>query len=325
MPERGLIVLVDDATTVDWELAKVEYGAVVLLPVGRVTRTFTVTVEKARRAFGREHTLDSHQPFTPQTLADAVRWLREDEARAIELRAEPRHWDAARVAMSFAREAGVTLTDLDGVPSDAEAREHRPRTTSTLLIIAADAVFPDALEPLGPFEQLIADELGWERRGIPGTRCLAGWERRVAMLCGGVRPAITAVLASPHPEMHRAAARVITAVPHVGKKDAKTLEEWDSDTVINTAGRIVDNAKSLGGRGPKRIVIVVRESHEWVQDALSRAAWMLDEARVEIVAVDPLLGLLERDVTLFWDEADAAAHAANLAAILAEREETGPL
>lgn len=325
MPERGLIVLADDATAVDWELAAVEYGQVVLLPIGRVTRTFTVTVDKVRQAFGREHTLDSRRAFTPQTLQDAVHWLREEEASVIELRADPRHWDRCRVAMSFTREAGVILTDLDGLPEDSEARERRPRTTSTLLIIAADAVFTDVKKPLGPFEQLIADELGWGQRVIPGTRALAGWERRVAMLCGAVRPGMTAVLASPHPEMHRAAARVLTAVPHVGVKGAKALEEWDSDNVINAAGRMVEEAKAQGGRGPRRIVIVVRESAEFVQDALYRATTALDEARVEIVAVDPLLGLLERDVTMLWDEADAAAHAANLAAILNEREDTGPL
>ncbi|MGF2949491.1 hypothetical protein [Microbacterium alcoholitolerans] len=51
---------------------------------------------------------------------------------------------------------------------------------------------------------------------------------------------------------------------------------------------------------------------------------MLDEARVEIIAVDPQLGLSERHVTAFWREKDAAAHAANLKAILAERESTEP-
>lgn len=326
MPERGLIVLADDATAVDWELAAVAYGKVVLLPIGRMTRTFTVTVGKVREAFGRESVLDTRQPFAPQTLQDAVHWLREKEASVIELRADPRHWDLCRVALSFAREPGVILTDLDGLPWDSEAREHRPRTTSTLLLIAADAIFPSATEPLGPFEQLLADEVGWDTgRPIGGTRVLVGWERRVAMLCGAVKPAMTAVLATPHRAMIQASARIMTAIPKVAPYDRKVLEEWDSDMVINTAGRIVEQAKNRGGRGPQRIVIVVREKPGFVEDALSRAAWLLDEARVEVVNVDPVLGLLERDVSLLWDEADAAAHAANLQAIMAERKDTEPL
>lgn len=79
------------------------------------------------------------------------------------------------------------------------------------------------------------------------------------MLCGAVRPGMAAVIASPHPAMRRAASRVLTAVPHVGMKDAIQLAEWDSDCVINFAARVVENARQRGGRGPERIIIVVRE------------------------------------------------------------------
>lgn len=324
-PTRGLIVIVDDTTGVDWGAAARDHGAAVLVPVSRMTPGVRRSVEAARRAFGRERVLDTHQPFTPQILADAAHWLRGQGAERIELRADPRHWDLARVAISFNGDK-MLLFDLEGVPWDTEAREHRSLTTSTLLLIAADAVFPSATQPLGPFEQLLADEVGWDdTRPIVGTRVLAGWERRVMMLCGAVRAAMTAVLATPHVAMIQASARIMTAVPHVGLKDGKMLEEWDSDNVINIAGRIVEQAKNRGGRGPQRIVIVVREKPGFVEDALSRAAWLLDEARVEIVNVDPILGLLERDVSLLWDEDDAAAHASNLAAIMAEREDTEPL
>src|SRR5690606_34683533 len=117
--------------------------------------------------------------------------------------------------------------------------------------------------PLGPFEQLIVDEIGWDTgRPITGARALAGWERRVAMLCGALRPGMTAVIASPHPAMRRAASRVLTAVPFVGMKDAKQLAEWDSDNIVNFAARVVENAQARGGRGPERIVIAVREKPE---------------------------------------------------------------
>lgn len=325
MRERGLIVVVDDTANVDWATAARDHGAAVLIPISRMTPGVRRSVEAARRAFGRERVLDTHQLFTPQMLADAAHWLREQGAERIELRADARHWDTCRVAISFSKEP-MLLFDLEGVPWDAEAREHRPLTTSTLLLIAADAIFPSATQPLGPFEQLIADEVGWDTsRPIVGTRILAGWERRVMMLCGAVKPAMTAVLATPHLAMVQASARIMTAIPKVAPYDRKVLEEWDSDMVINTAGRIVEQAKNRGGRGPQRIVIVVRENSEFVQDALSRAAWLLDEARVEVVNVDPILGLLERDVSLLWTEADAAAHASNLAAIMAEREDTEPL
>lgn len=324
-PTRGLIVVVDDTTNVDWATAAHDHGAAVLLPVSRMTARIRSIVDAARHAFGRERLLDTHQSFTPQILADAARWLCEQGAERIELRTDPRHWDLARVAISFNGDK-MLLFDLEGVPWDAEAREHRPLTTSKLLLIAADAVFPSATQPLGPFEQLLADEVGWDTsRPILGTRVLAGWERRVMMLCGAVKPAMTAVLATPHPAMVQASARIMTAIPKVAPYDRKMLEEWDSDNVINIAGRIVEQAKNRGGRGPQRIVIVIRETSGFVEDALSRAAWLLDEARVEIVNVDPTLGLLERDVSLLWDEDDAAAHASNLAAIMAEREDTEPL
>lgn len=325
MRDTGLIVVLDNPGPTDWELASVEYTFAVILPVRTMTPGVLRTVNAARTAFGRERVLDSYQSFTPQTLADAAVWLRERGVERIELRAAPARWDEARVAISFAREPGITLHDLHGVPWDTEAREHRPLTTSTLLVIAADAIFTPIRE-LGFFEELLLEEVGgWEQRAIAECRAVNGWERRVAMLCGAVRPAVTAVLAEPHRAMSRAAIRILPAVPYVGLKDAKVLEEWDSDTVINAAGRIVETAKARGGRGPQRIVIVVRESDEWVEDALSRAAWMLDEARVELINVDPALGLLERDVSLLWSEEDAAAHAANLSAIMAEREDTGPL
>lgn len=325
MPERGLIVILDDAANVDWTAAAHDHGAAVLLPVSRMTARIRRIVDAARHAFGRPKVLDSYQAFTPQTLADAVHWLREQGAERIELRADPRHWDFCRVAISFNGDK-MLLFDLDGVPWDTEAREHRSLTTSTLLLIAADAIFPSATQPLGPFEQLIAEEVGWDTsRPIVGTRVLAGWERRVMMLCGAVKPAMTAVLATPHLAMVQASARIMTAIPKVAPYDRKVLEEWDSDMVINTAGRIVELAKERGGRGPQRIVIVVREKPGFVEDALSRAAWLLDEARVEVVNVDPVLGLLERDISFLWTEEDAAAHASNLAAIMAEREDTEPL
>lgn len=450
MPD-GLVVILDEMTSVDWEATAVEQAAVVLVPESRMTRAVRRSVDAARNAFGRERVLDTHQAFTPQILADAVRWLRERKVERIELRADPRHFDIARIGISLSREPGIVVADLNGVRADSgEGREigvlaffgheileapdwetvaaergacviipqrvedalnawsiadavttfkerrvplrvtddsidaenlqraiawlrkkgtpyievwadpgmhreiraliehigedarfcdidgqteepekalmqQRSKTTSTLLIIAADAVFTEATKPVGPFEQLIVDEVGWDTgRPIMGARALAGWERRVTMLCGAVRPGMTAVIASPHPSMRRAAIRMLSAVPFVGMKDAKQLEEWDSDCVINFAGRVVENAKERGGRGPQRIVIVVRENDEFVEDALSRAAWMLDEARVEIMNVDPQLGLLEGHVTSFWSEEDAAAHAANLQAILAERENTEP-
>lgn len=325
MRDSGLIVVLDNPGPVDWELASVEYTAAVILPVRRMTPDVLRAVRAARAAFGRERVFDSYRGFTPQTLADATAWLRERGVEHIELRADPRRWDEARVAISLAREPGIYLHDLRGVPWDAEAREHRPLTTPTLLILAADAIFTPIGE-LGFFEELLLEQAGgWEQRAIAECRAVTGWERRVAMLCGAVRPAATAVLASPHRAMIQASARIITAIPHVGLKDAKVLEEWDSDTVINAAGRMVETAKARGGRGPQRIVLVVRENAEWVEDALSRAAWMLDEARVEIIAVDAILGLLERDVTLLWSEEDAVAHAVNLQAVLAERENDGPL
>lgn len=324
MRETGLIVVLDGPGPVDWELASVEYNAAVIHPVRKMTPGVLKAVSAARTAFGRERVLDSYRGFTPQILADAARWLRERGVERIELRAAPRLWDEARVAISLAREPGITLHDLAGVPWDAEAREHRPLTTSTLLIIAADAVFTPIRE-LGFFEELLLEEAGgWEQRAIAECRAVNGWERRVAMLCGAVRPAMTAVLAEPHAAMTRAAIRILPAVPYVGLKDARQLEEWSADAVINCAARVVETAKNRGGRGPQRIVIVVRESAEWVEYALSRAAWMLDEARVEIIAVDATLGLLERDVALLWSEEDAVAHAANLQAILAERENTEP-
>lgn len=324
MPERGLIVIVEDSTTVAWESACIDYEAVVLLPVGRVNSAVEAQFDAAEAEFEPETVWAVRESFTPQTLTHAARWLREKEASVIELRADPRHWDLCRVALSFAREPGVILTDLDGVPWDAEAREHRPLTTSTLLVIAADAIFTPIRE-LGFFEELLLEEAGgWEQRAIAECRAVSGWERRVAMLHGAVRPAVTAILAEPHHAMGRAAIRILPAVPYVGMKDAKQLEEWNADSVINCAGRVVETAKNRGGRGPERIVLVVRESAEWVEDALARAAWMLDEARVEIIAVDAALGLLERDIALLWGEEDAAAHAANLAAILAERETTEP-
>lgn len=325
MRDTGLIVVLDSPGSVDWELAAVEYTAGVILPVRRMTPDVLRAVHEARTAFGRERVLDSYQGFTPQILGDAVRWLRERGVERIELRADPRRWDEARVAISFTREPGISLADLAGVPWDAEAREHQPLTTSTLLIVAADAIFTP-IQELGFFEELLLDEAGgWEQRAIAECRAVTGWERRVAMLHGAVRPAMTAILAEPHRAMGRAAIRILSAIPYTGMKDAKQLEEWDSDTVINFAGRVVETAKARGGRGPQRVVIVVRENASWVDDALSRAAWMLDEARVEIIAVDATLGLLERDVALLWSEEDAAAHAANLQAIMAERDDTGPL
>lgn len=325
MPEHGLIVIVDATTLLDWDVAAASYSAVVLLPAATVNAEVAEVLAEGIEVFGTGGRCSVGESFTPQTLAEAVGWLRKQGAERIELRADPRHCDMARVAISFTREPGIYLHDLVGVPWDAEAREHRPLTTSTLLIIAADAVFTPIRE-LGFFEELLLEEAGgWEQRAIAECRAVNAWERRVAMLCGAVRPAATAVLASPHRAMIQASTRIITAIPHVGLKDAKVLEEWDSDTVINAAGRIVETAKARGGRGPQRIVLVVRENAEWVEDALSRAAWMLDEARVELIAVDTTLGLLERDVALLWSEEDAAAHAANLRAIMAERESGGPV
>jgi len=325
MRDTGLIVVLDSTGPVDWELESVEYTAAVILPVRSMTPDVLRAVSDARAAFGRERVLDSYRGFTPQTLADAAAWLRERGVERIEVHADPRHWDEARVAISLAREPGIYLHDLVGVPWDAEAREHRPLTTSTLLVLAADAIFTPIRE-LGFFEGLLLDEAGgWEQRAIAECRAVNGWERRVAMLHGAVRPAMTAILAEPHRAMARAAIRILSAVPYTGMKDAKQLEEWNADSVINCAGRVVEMAKNRGGRGPERIVIVVRENAEWVEDALSRAAWMLDEARVEIIAVDAILGLLERDVTLLWSEEDAVAHAVNLQAVLTERENDGPL
>lgn len=583
MRDTGLVVILDELTSVDWSDAAAEHAAVVLVPESQMTPALRRSVDAARSAFGRERVLDSYQPFTPQILGDAVHWLREREVERIELRADPRHFDIARIGISLSREAGVTLADLDGIRADeraepyrleneehtgvivildddsprfdweamafhrracvvlaedsgdpriqaeltaaeatfeetgtlgnitgfawsdtvvrsaidwlrtagmerfeiwADSRHHgeirttlsalgevavicthdgrpfddadergqeigviaffghdildgpdwdslaaergacviipqraedalngwsiadaastfkkrgvplrvgdasidaenirraitwlrkkgtpyievwadrglhpeiralieylgedvrfcdidgqteeperalmqqRQKTTSTLLIIAADAVFTEATTEIGPFEQLIVDQVGWDiGRPLTGARALAGWERRVAMLCGALRPGMTAVIASPHPSMRRAASRVLTAVPHIGMKDAVQLGEWDSDNVINFAARVVENAKERGGRGPERIVIVVREDAEFVEDALYRSTTALDEAHVEIMTVDPQLGLLERHVTAFWSEKDAAAHAANLSAILAERESTEP-
>lgn len=325
MPD-GLIVVLDDLTSVDWSDAASEHTAVVLVPASRMTPKARRSVDAARNAFGRERVLDSYQAFTPQVLADAVRWLREREAERIEVRADPRHWDACRVAISFSREPGIYLHDLNGVPWDAEAREHRPLTTSTLLMVAADAVFTPICE-LGFFEELLLEESGgWEQRAIEQCRAVNGWERRLIMLHSALRPAMTVILAEPGVRpMHRAATRMLNAVPDRGLRARHTLgEAWTSDAIVNDAARVVENAKARGGRGPERIVIVVRESAEFVEDALSRAAWMLDDARVEVVNVDPQLGLLERHVTAFWSEEDAAAHAANLQAILAERESTEP-
>lgn len=327
MRDTGLIVVVDSPNQLDWELAAVEYNAAVILPVRKMTPRVLNAVGAARTAFGRERVLDSCQGFTPQALADAAVWLRERGVERIELRAAPARWDEARVAISLAREPGITLHDLDGVPWDAEAREHRPLTTSTLLVLAADAVFTPIRE-LGFFEELLLEEAGgWEQCAIAECRAVNAWERRLSMLHSALRPAMTVILAEPGIQpMHRAATRMLNAVPDRGLRARHTLgERWSSDAVVNDAARVVEAAKNRGGRGPQRIVLVVRESAEWVEDARSRAAWMLDEAAVEIVAVDPLLGLLERDVTPFWDEADAAAHAANLRAILAEREHGGPV
>lgn len=582
MPD-GLIVILDEAASVEWVAAAAEYEAVVLVPESQMTPALRRSVDAARSAFGRERVLDSYQPFSPQILGDAVHWLREREVERIELRVDPRHFDIARIGISLSREPGVFLTDLDGIRAGERAEpyrlvnedrtgvivilddgsprfdwdalafhrracvvlaedsenprvqaeitaaeatfeetgvrgnvtrfawdeaiartaidwlraggmerfevwaadrhrdeiqatlralgetavicthdgrpfeeddergqeigvlaffghdildgpdwdsladergacviipqraedalndwsiadaasifkergvplrvgdasidadnirhaiawlrkkgtpyvevwadkglhreiraliEHlgedarfcdidgqteepekalmqqRTKTTSTLLVIAVDAIFTEATAELGPFEQLIVDQVGWDiGRPITGARALAGWERRVAMLCGAVRPGMTAVIASPHPAMRRAASRVLTAVPFVGMKDVVQLAEWDSDNVVNFAARVVETAKERGGRGPERIVIMVREDAEFVEDALYRATTALDEARVEIMTVDPQLGLLERDVTLLWSEKDAAAHAANLRAILAERESTEP-
>lgn len=327
MRDTGLIVVLDNPGPVDWELASVEYTAAVILPVRRMTPDVLRAVRAARAAFGRERVFDSYRGFTPQTLADATAWLRERGVEHIELRADPRRWDEARVAISLAREPGITLHDLDGVPWDAEAREHRSLTTSTLLMVAADAVFTPIRE-LGFFEELLLEEAGgWEQRAIAECRAVNGWERRVAMLHSALRPAMTVILAEPGVRpMHRAATRMLNAVPDRGLRARHTLgEPWSSDAVVNDAARVVETAKNRGGHGPKRIVIVVRESAEWVEDALSRAAWTLDEARVEIIAVDAILGLLERDITLLWSEEDAVAHAVNLQAVLAERENDGPL
>lgn len=583
MPDTGLIVILDERTRVDWSAAVAEHAAVVLVPESRMTPKLRRSVDAARGAFGRERVLDTYQAFTPQVLSDAVHWLREQGAERIELRADPRHWDIARIGISLSREPGIALTDLDGIRADertepyrlenedrtgvivildtdsprfdwdivafhrracvvlaedsgnpriqaelaaatatfeetgtlgnitgfawdesmarsaidwlrgagmerveiwAGAHHHakiqstlsaldeaaticthdgrpfeeddergqeigvlaffgnelldgpdwdviadqrgacviipqraedalngwsiadavsifkdwgtplrvadgsidaenlrraiawlrkkgtpyievwadrglhpeiraliehlgedarfcdidgvteeperalmqqRSKTTSTLLVIAADAVFTEATVELGSFERLIVDEIGWDiGRPITGARALAGWERRVAMLCGAVRPGMTAVIASPHPAMRRAAIRMLSAIPHVGMKDAVQLGEWDSDNVVNFTARLVENAKERGGRGPERIVIVVREDAEFVEDALYRSTTALDESRVEIITVDPQLGLLERHVTAFWSEKDAAAHAANLRAILAERESSEP-
>lgn len=326
MRDTGLIVVLDSPGSVDWELAVVEYTAAVILPVRRMTPDVLRAVREARTAFGRERVLDSYQGFTPQTLADAARWLRERGVERIELRADPRHWDKARVAISFSREPGIYLHDLNGVPWDAEGREHRPLTTSTLLILAADAIFTPIGE-LGFFEELLLEEAGgWEQRAIAECRAVNGWERRLAMLHSALRPAMTVILAEPGVRpMHRAATRMLNAVPDRGLRARHTLgEPWTSDAVVNDAARVVETAKARGGRGPERIIFVMRESAEWVEDALARAAWMLDEARVEVVNVDPQLGLLERHAAAFWSEEDAAAHAANLAAILAERESTEP-
>ncbi|WP_447947953.1 hypothetical protein [Microbacterium maritypicum] len=314
----------DAATSLDWDVAAASYIAVVLLPAATVNAEVAEVLAGGIEAFGTDGRCSVGESFTPQTLAKAAGWLREQGAERIELRADPRHCDMARVAVSFTRETGISLTDLGGVPGDVEAREHRALTTSTLLIVAADAVFTPIRE-LGFFEELLLEEAGgWEQRAIAECRAVSGWERRVAMLHGAVRPAMTAILAEPHRAMVRAAMRILPAVPYVGMKDAKQLEEWDSDCVMNFAGRVVETAKARGGRGPERIVVVVRESDEWVEDALGRAAWMLDEARVEIISVDACLGLLERDIALLWSEEDAAAHASNLAAILADRQD-GPL
>ncbi|WP_286300376.1 hypothetical protein [Microbacterium suwonense] len=193
-------------------------------------------------------------------------------------------------------------------------------------MVAADAVFTPICE-LGFFEELVLEEAGgWEQRAIEQCRAVNGWERRLVMLHSALRPAMTVILAEPGVRpMHRAATRMLNAVPDRGLRARHTLgEAWTSDAIVNDAARVVETTKARSGRGPQRIVIVVRESTEWVHDALSRAAWMLDEARVEIMNVDPQLGLLERHVTAFWSEEDAAAHAANLAAILAERESTEP-
>jgi len=324
MRDTGLIVVLDNPDPVDWELASVEYTAAVILPVRKMTPGVLGAVSAARTAFGRERVLDSYQGFTPQILSEAVRWLRERGVERIELRAAPRSWDEARVAITLAREPGITLHDLNGVPWDAEAREHRSLTTSTLLIVAADAIFTPICE-LGFFEELLLDQAGgWEQRAIAECRAVNGWERRLAMLHSALRPAMTVILAEPGIRpMHRAATRMLNAVPDRGLRARHTLgESWTSDAVVNDAARVVETAKNRGGRGSERIVIVVRESAEWVEDALARAAWMLDEARVEIITVDAALGLLERDVALLWSEEDAAAHAANLSAIMAEREGT---
>ncbi len=326
MPD-GLIVLVDSATLVDWARAATEYTALVLLPAAKVDARVARVLAEGIESFGTDGRCSVGEAFTPQTLAEAAGWLREQGVERIELRADPRHWDEARVAISFAREPGTYLHDLDGVPWDAEAREHRSLTTSTLVMVAADAVFTPIRE-LGFFEELLLEEAGgWEQRAIEQCRAVNGWERRLVMLHSALRPAMTVILAEPGVRpMHRAATRMLNAVPDRGLRARHTLgEAWTSDGVVNDAARVVETAKARGGRGPERIVIVVRESDEWVQDALYRATTALDEARVEIVAVDPALGLLERDVTLFWSEEDAAAHAANLAAIMAERDDNGPL
>ncbi|KJL22898.1 hypothetical protein RN51_01643 [Microbacterium oxydans] len=325
MPD-GLIIIVDEMTQMDWETSATHASAVVLLPAVKVDAKVAAVVAEGIEAFGTDGQCSVGESFTPQTLAEAALWLRERGAERIELRADPRHWDLARIGIGLSREAGILLHDLGGVPWDTEARERRPLTTSTLLMVAADAIFTPVCE-LGFFEELVLEEAGgWEQRAIEQCRAVNGWERRLVMLHSALRPAMTVILAEPGVRpMHRAATRMLNAVPDRGLRARHTLgEAWTSDAIINDAARVVETAKARGGRGPERIIIVVREDAEFVEDALSRAAWMLDEARVEIIAVDPQLGLLERHVTMFWSEKDAAAHAANLQAILAERENTEP-
>lgn len=116
MPRTGLIVVLDNPGPVDWELMATEHTAVVILPVRRMTADVLRAVRAARAAFGREPVLDSYQGFTPPTLVDAVAWLRERGVERIELRAAPARWNEARVAISFAREPGISLHGLDGVP-----------------------------------------------------------------------------------------------------------------------------------------------------------------------------------------------------------------